>query len=391
MTDFTASSGVNHGTISKFRLFQQSTQSNRTTSPSIAGDQLSIASPIGGTGVDPRLLQQTDQMMQSPNVSDRYRAIVSLTKMPPQDAIPRLQAMVAAPGQDPQVIQLANEAMRVMGQMAQQPVSPQAAPGYAQQAFPQAAVMPPQQAMPAPTYNPGIAPPNPADAPFLMERAQAELGNGGQASVNAIRQLMALSQSNPQYKEPVYNLLLNHAYHQRDASVKEALVALASFQNPQLLPYLEMIQRSPGYPLEVNQTAVNLIVQMNNQRNQAGVAAAGPAVTPDYLRSLEFELNRDTRSGVAALNQIRAALGPDPRANSPLRQEVVRILVTHIATQTSSETIVGACQLLGQMGAREMDTLRHLLAVSQNPGRTIQAQESAKAAIQQILASPPRP
>jgi hypothetical protein len=41
------------------------------------------------------------------------------------------------------------------------------------------------------------------------------------------------------------------------------------------------------------------------------------------------------------------------------------------------------------MGAREMDTLRYLDAVVRNPGQSSQAQQAARAAIQQILASPP--
>jgi hypothetical protein len=91
---------------------------------------------------------------------------------------------------------------------------------------------------------------------------------------------------------------------------------------------------------------------------------------------------------MAAFQQIRNALGPDPRAQSPARAEVVRVMLSHIATKSDPDTVTAACQLLGAMGAREMDTLRYLDAVKRNPGQSTQARNAAAAAIQQILTTP---
>lgn len=404
MSDFTTPLGSTHAATPKYRLLQQRPLTGAGGSAGYQGDQLALGSPLGGNGTDPALLAQTEQLMNSPNVSDRYRAIVNLTKMSPADALPRLQAMAAVPGQDPQVIQLANEAMRVMSQMAQaqpqQPAygqPPQQQPAYGQPQVqpgyqPQPTVVQPgyqQQAMPAPTYNPGVgAPVNPADAAFVMQTAQTDLAYGGDRGIQAVRQIAAVAQGNPQLKEQAYNLLLNHVYHKRDASVTEALKALGAMGNPQLLPYLQMVQRDSGYPWEAQAVAVSLMKQMASQPAQPGAASANTSASPEYIRAMEFELKRGGNEGMAAFQQIRNALGPDPRAAGPVRQEVIRVLVTHAVTSYDPATVTAACQLLGQMGAREMDALRYLDAVVRNNGQSPQAQQAARAAIQQILATP---
>jgi hypothetical protein len=395
MTDLNSPIGASHVATPKYRLLQQRPLTSGAAGPAYPADQLSLGSPIGGAGTDPALLAQTEQLMRSPNVSDRYRAIVNLTKMSPADALPRLQALMSTPGQDPQVIQLATQAMQVMSQMAQTaPAAQQPAPG----GFPGAAPQPGQQGMPAyqapqaspvPTYNPGVAAPStPADAAFLLQTAQTDLGRGGDIGVQAVRQIMAAVQANPQLKEQAYNLLLNHVYHKRDGSVTEALRALGSMGNPQLLPYLQMVQRDISYQTATQELAVNLITQISAQPQGGPGTASTATMTPEYVRAMEFELRRGGPTGMKAFDQIRAALGPDPRANGPLRQEVVRVLITHIATSFDPATVTASIQLLGQMGAREMDALRYLDAVVRHPGQSSQAQQAARAAIQQILATP---
>jgi hypothetical protein len=399
MTDLNSPIGASHVATPKYRLLQQRSLTGGAAGPSYPADQLSLGSPIGGAGTDPALLAQTEQLMRSPNVSDRYRAIVNLTKMSPADALPRLQGLLATPGQDPQVIQLATQAMQVMSQMAQtapaaQQPMPGGFPGTAPATYPQAGQqgMPayqPPQASPVPTYNPGMmAPSNPADAAFLMQTAQTDLGRGGDVGVQAVRQIMAAVQANPQLKEQAYNLLLNHVYHKRDGSVTEALRALGSMGNPQLLPYLQMVQRDNSYQTPTRELAVALITQMSAQPQGGPGAASTSTMTPEYVRAMEFELRRGGPTGMKAFDQIRAALGPDPRGNGPLRQEVIRVLITHIATSFEPATVTASIQLLGQMGAREMDALRYLDAVVRHPGQSLQAQQAARAAIQQILATP---
>ncbi|MEB3223767.1 MAG: hypothetical protein VKS61_16960 [Candidatus Sericytochromatia bacterium] len=400
MPDLNSPIGASHVTAPKYRLLQQRPLTGGAAGTSYPADQLSLGSPLGGSGTDPALLAQTEQLMRSPNVSDRYRAIVNLTKMAPADALPRLQALLNTPGQDPQVIQLATQAVQVMSQMASNPSNPGAAqpgyPGAAQPGIPGAApqggpAYQPPQASPIPTYNPGVAGPmNPADAAFVMQTAQTDLSRGGDIGVQAVRQIMAAVQANPQLKEQAYNLLLNHVYHKRDGSVTEALKALGSMGNPQLVPYMQMVQRDASYQADTKALAVSLLTQMSTQpQGGPGAASASPTMTPEFVRAMEFELGRGGASGMQAFGQIRAALGPDPRANGPLRQEVVRVMITHIATKYDPTTVTAAIQLLGQMGAREMDALRYLDAVVRNPGQSTQAQQAARAAIQQILASPP--
>jgi hypothetical protein len=401
MTDLNSPIGASHVATPKYRLLQQRSLTGGATGPSYPSDQLSLGGPIGGAGTDPAMLAQTEQLMRSPNVSDRYRAIVNLTKMSPADALPRLQALLSTPGQDPQVIQLATQAMQVMSQMAQTAPNPQQLgaavpngfpqgypggyPGGVPQAGPQVnpAYQPPQ-ASPMPTYNPGLtAPADPADAAFLMQTAQNDLSRGGDVGVQAVRQIMAAVQANPtpQMREQAHSLLLNHVYHKRDGSVAEALRALGSMGSPQLVQYLQMVQRDLSYQAEARALALSLYTQL------AGPGTATPDMTA-YVRAMEFELRKGGAAGMRAFEQIRAALGPDPRANGPLRQEVVRVLITHIATNYDATTVTASVQLLGQMGAREMDAPRYLDAVVRNAGQSTQAQQAARAAIQQILATP---
>ena len=146
MTDFNINLPVSNATAPKYRFLQP--QSAATApNPAYGNDRLNLATPAGGAaGTDPALLAQTEQLMQSQNPRDRYQAIVNLTKMNPADALPRLQAIAGAPGQDPNVVQLANEAMRVMSQMAQTPGASPQGPGQQPTQQPQQW---PQQAPPA--------------------------------------------------------------------------------------------------------------------------------------------------------------------------------------------------------------------------------------------------
>ena len=405
MTDFNINLPVNHATAPKYRLFQNPTQTGGAA-PAYGNDRLNLGAPAGGAaGTDPALLAQTEQLMQSPNPRDRYQAIVNLTKMNPADALPRLQAIAGAPGQDPNVVQLANEALRVMSQMAQQPgqtpgQSP-VAPGQQPQQQPQQwpANQPPQQQawptqpvqqQPQPAaYNPGVgAPTDPNDAAFMLQVLQTDVPKGGDISVNAIRQIAAIAQQHPSQKEAAFNILLNHVYHGLGESVTEALRALGAMNDPRLAPYLQMVQRDPKYHHTTRELAVQLIQQNAQQSAGApGAASVGGNYTVEYVRSAEFELAKGGPTGMAALAKIQAALGPDPRAQGPMRQEVIRVLVTHLATGLGS-SVAGAAQMLGAMGAREMDTLRYLDAVQRNPSHSNEARDAARAAIRQIMSTP---
>lgn len=415
MTDFNINLPVSHATTPKYRLFNTPAAPG-TNAPAYAGDRY-VGAPAGGAaGTDPALLAQTEQLMQSQNPRDRYQAIVNLTKMNPADALPRLQALAGAPGQDPNVVQLANEAMRVMSQMAgQQPQQPQPQPqqpgyppqqpqynpqqpqGQVQQPAYNPQYQQPQFAQPAAApqapmqYNPGVgAPQSPEDAAFMMQMLQPDVSKGGDVAVNAIRQIAAIAQAHPQHKEAAFNILLNHVYHGLGDTVTEALRALGGMNDPRLLPYLHMVQRETRYHYTTHELASQLIQQMSQQQQggQPGVANVGnPQATVEYIRSLEYDLNRTGPEGMAAFNKIRQALGADPRAQSPIRQEVIRVLITHMATKVGP-TVGESAKLLGAMGAREMDTLRYLDAVARNTSHSWETQEAARNAIRQIMSTP---
>ncbi|MEB3283685.1 MAG: hypothetical protein VKN33_00145 [Candidatus Sericytochromatia bacterium] len=384
-----------HATLPKYRLFQQRSLTSSTPAAGYASDAFQATGPVGGSGTDPALLAQTDQLMRSPNARDKFQAIVNLTKVSPQDAIPRLQALATAQGQDPQVVQLANEALRVMSQMVQMPQQPQQSPQPVQTspaASPVSANPAPStyqmQPVTQPTYNPGVNMANMSlqDAQFLFQTLQTNL-----TDEQSIRQIAALAQAHPQLKEPAYNLLLNHAYHSVHPSVAEALRALGGFNNPQLVPYLQMIQRHPAHAAETREVAVNLMRQFAAQAaNPAtpGAASNNPGVSVEYIRAMEFELRKGENEAMTAMQQIRQALGPDARAQGPLRQEIVRVLITHIATSNRPATVAAAARLLGEMGAREMNTLQYLDAVARNPGQAMEARDAAKNAVTQILSTP---
>lgn len=381
----------------KYRLLQQ--QPTGGTAPGVNYAQDNYAgNPTGGAGPDDAaLIAQTDQMINSPDLSQRYQAIINMTKMSPQNALPRLQQVINTPGQDPNVVNLAQRAMAALQQMPQQPAANM--PQQPQQQYPQQqpAQQQPQgqpfQQQPVqqqPAYVPAqMGPLSPQDAAFMLQTLQTDLSDTGQKGIQAIQQVAAIAQAHPALKEQCYNLLLNHLYTTRGLSTLEAVKALGSMNNPALVPYLQMVQRDSGYPPATRELAVQMIKSMSTQPAGPGVASAGGAATsPEYLRAMEHELGGGGARGMNAFAQIRNALGQDPRAQSAARPEVLRILLTHIATKTDGATVQAACQLLGQMGTREMDTLRYLDAVTRNSNQAPYVQEAAKAAIRQIMSAP---
>ena len=224
-----------------------------------------------------------------------------------------------------------------------------------------------------------------------MQMLQTDVPKGGEVSAAAIRQIAAIAQQHPQQKEAAFNILLNHVYHGLGESVTEALRALGAMNDPRLAPYLQMVQRDSKYHYTTRELAVQMI-QANAQQGAngaPGTASVGGNYTPEYVRSLEFELRKGGPEGMAAFQKIQQALGPDPRAQGPLRQEVIRVLITHLATGLGV-TVAASATLLGQMGAREMDTLRYLDAVQRNSSHSDEAREASRAAIRQIMSSPAR-
>lgn len=403
MGDTSYNVGAAHATVPKYRLFRtQPAGGAPTGTPAYNNDALNLVNnPAGGNG-DPNyqaMVQQTDQLMRSANPADRYRAIVNMTKMQPQDAIPRLQAIVSTPGIDAQTAQLANEALRVMSQMAQQPQQPGAQPGAqpgmqpgAQPVQGQPQGQPiygqvPQQAAPLPQYNPGVAagPMSQDDANMTLQLLQPELARGGDEAVNAIRQLMALQQANPGMKEHVFNLLLNHVYHKADWSLPEAVRALGSMNDPRALPYLSAVARHPGVGEEARQAAMQVVQAAARQGNngQPGVASTNGTSSVEYIRMMEGKLHQNGQAAVEALAEMRQALGADPRAQSPARQEIIRVLLTYIATKGETTGLMGCTQLLGEMKARE--ALPYLGALARNPGAGEDVRRAASATARQIM------
>jgi hypothetical protein len=383
-------------------------------------DQLNLVNPAGGAGPDP---SQLIQMLRDPNPNVRFQAIQMAVQMAQSgqaaQALPVLQT--AAANDNPQVVGLAQRALPLVQQMVagaqpnQQQPPQQQFPGQQPTQFPgqqqqptqttfQPAVTQPQQ---APVMGPGTAyvpnqptqltyqapnmgQLNPQDAEFMMQSLQSDLQQGGDPATRAIQQLAGLAQASPALKDKVYALLLNHLYYHHDGSTTEAIKVLGSMNNPAVLPYMQAVQRDPGYTTESHNAALAVIQAMatSNPGGPGTASVDGGAQGVTYIRAMEYELGKGGAPGMAAFQQIRNALGPDPRAQSPARAEVVRVMLSHIATKSDPDTVTAACQLLGAMGAREMDTLRYLDAVKRNPGQSTQARNAAAAAIQQILTTP---
>jgi hypothetical protein len=359
--------------------------------PSYATDRLSVQ-PAGGNGVDPAQIQA---QLQAPNPADRFRAVVAITNMPPQQAIPLLQ--MAAQNDNAQVRDLANQALGVMQRMpgATQPATNQ--PGVQpQQPQPQ-----PQQPYNAgPGYQPTVVPQNtyqpaqvgplsPDDAAFMVQTLQTEVGLGGAQGLNAIRTLAGIAQQNPAQKEPVFNILLNYMYNAYDSNLPEAIKAVASMNDPRALPYFEFLHRAVDRGQEARAAALQAAQAMRlNQGGQPGAASTQAAgATPEYLRMMELEMKRGGQEANAAFQQIRNALGQDPRAASPAKQEVLRIMLTHVATGYDN-LVIPAIQLIGAMGSRDMNALQYLDAIKRNPAHSVETKAAANAAIQQIMAAP---
>lgn len=350
-------------------------------------DSVAVNAPAGGAGVDPAQIQQ---QLQSPQPADRFRAVVAITNMPPQQAIPLLQ--MAAQNDNAQVRDLANQALQVMQRMpgTQQPATNQ--PGTQQ---PQPQPTPYQAPAPyqAPT-NLGLqiapgAPMSPGDAQIMMGVLQGELGSGQERSMAAIPQLVAIAQQNPAMKEAVVNLLLNHIYNEYNPSVSVAMRGLATLADPRAIPYLEMVARQTGRQVDEQALARAIVEQMKaNPSGQPGTASAQALATPEFVRMHEPELAVPGARGMAAFEKIRAQLGADPRAKSPIQQEVLRVMLTLIATSYNSETVAAACTLIGQMGSRDMDSLRYLQAVTTGMGQTPATRAAAMNAMRQIMATP---
>jgi hypothetical protein len=374
--------------------------------PTYGQDQLNVSGPAGGAAADVAAIQQ---QLQSANPADRFRAVVSITNMPPAEAIPLLQ--MAAQNDNAQVRDLATQALGVMQRMpgATQPVPGQTPPANQQAPF-QQPVQPgvtqpqgqpwntapqqqytgyqPTQVQPMQYTPANMGQMSPDDAAFMVQTLQTDLSAGSEKGTLAIQQLMGLVQANPAVKENVFNLLLNHIYHSYDPSVTEAIKALGAMGDPRALPYIEAIHRTSGYRDETYAAALQVIKQMRmSQGGQPGTASVGGA-TPEYVRIQELELKKGGQKGMLAFNEIRNALGPDPRAQSPIRAEVIRVLLTHIASSNDGMTVSASCQLLGQMGAREMDTLRYLDAVKRSSSAHPDSIRAATAAIQQIMSTP---
>lgn len=385
-----------------------------TGAPTMAQDQLNLVTGGAAPGIDPASIQQ---MLASPNVQDHYQAIINITYLAQAGQAPAAYQLLqqASSLNDPNLNQLIQKALPVVQQLMSQPAATQ--PGVTQpmmtqptttqpgMTFAPTAVAPTTAMNPLPgtSYAPTTAaavqytpPPmaqiNPADAQFMMQTLQTDVQAGGDKAIAAIQQLAGLMQQNPALKQPIHDLLLNQVYNSHDRSVNEALKVLGSMNDPSLLPYLQMVQRDPGYGPDTQATALSLLqaLSLNQGAQTASINGGNPAANVDFIRAEEFELNKGGSQGMAAFQQIRNALGPNPAqtASPQVRQEVIRVLLTHIAGYHDPSTMAAACQLLGQMGAREMDTLRYLDAVKRDIGKGPDAQAAAAAAITQIMQTP---
>ncbi|MDB5096664.1 MAG: hypothetical protein JWM80_1085 [Cyanobacteria bacterium RYN_339] len=347
---------------------------------SYANDQLAIA---GGAapGMDPASIQAA---LSDADPRNRFQAVINATKLPPAQAIPLLQQ--AAGNDNPQVVQLAQRALAVMQQM---PGAPQTQPQYNPQ-------QPQGQQLPYQPYQPPAAAPytaanmgtmNPQDAAMMFNTLQDDLKKPGQVGIDAVKQLAGLVQVNPQLKDSVVNLLLNKVYDMKlDPSVEpEAIRALGSFHDPRVNQYLAAMLRAPGRTNDSRAACEDVLRSSMSGPTTAG-ANGQPQVTVEWLRLEEQKLNKvSPQQALAIFAELRSALGPDARAQSPNRNEVLRILLSYIATPHDNEGVTAACQILGEMKTRDMDSLRYLDALTRATGVMDSTKAAAKAAMRSIM------
>jgi hypothetical protein len=327
--------------------------------------------------------------LQSPTPQVRFQGVVDATRLPPAQAIPMLQA-AAAQQQDPQLAQLAQRAISVMQQMpgGVQPQPQQNTNPYQQQQ--QNGYTPPGNNYAPQPYTSAVAVQGnltPQNASLMLSMIASDLTMHGDAvGVDAVHRLAGLAQSNPSSKNDVIDLLLNKVYNYNISGPVEveAVRLLASFNEPRLTPYMAAIARDTGRSLESRQIAEQSVGSAQSTGAQTAGVNGGQA-NIDWLRLQETKLVGGGQGPITALSEMRKALGPDPTAQGPARMEVMRILLTFISGSHDENTMTGAVQLLGQMKAKEMDSLLYLnnLVVRSDVVNT--TKDAAKAAMGYIM------
>jgi len=225
----------------------------------------------------------------------------------------------------------------------------------------------------------------PEDSAIVLQVLRDDLNAGGQKGAMAIRQMAQIAQTNPETRENVFRLLVNHIYHKEDVSVGEAVNALVAMNDPRSAPYIAAVARKPGLLDATRDAALNAMKVMAQQQTampgMPGVAADGRA-SIEYLRTMELELRKGGPDGIAAVAEMRQALAPNPAQPSAARNEVTRALLTYLRTGAECSTMNAAIQLLTEMRSRE--ALPYLDWVSRQPGLLDQTREVAKTAVRTI-------
>jgi hypothetical protein len=225
----------------------------------------------------------------------------------------------------------------------------------------------------------------PEDSAIVLQVLRDDLNAGGQKGAMAIRQMAQIAQTNPESRENVFRLLVNHIYHKEDVSVGEAVNALVAMNDPRSAPYIAAVARKPGLLDATRDAALNAMKVMAQQQTvTSGVSGVVPngRASIEYLRTMELELRKGGPDGIAAVAEMRQALAPNPAQPSAARSEVTRALLTYLRTGAECSTMNAAIQLLTEMRSRE--ALPYLDWVSRQPGLLDQTREVAKTAVRTI-------
>ncbi|MFP5501485.1 MAG: HEAT repeat domain-containing protein [Candidatus Sericytochromatia bacterium] len=371
--------GQGHALVPKWRLFSQAPQAP-TGGSGMAFDQLNL---VGGNAPAGQSQDQYSQfvadtiaMLDSPDARQRFQAIVNMTKMNPQEAVPLLQRAVQNDNQ--QVRELAQRALTVMQQMpaGQQPQAQ--APG----------AQPPQPS----AYN-FQAPANPvvaadkdlttADLYFLTDTIK----NGTEAEqINAILSLEPHAAKNPQAVLSVLYPRLDPSDSSNirlEKSMLAAISVLAKSKSPQVVPYLQQIVGTSYMSDQIKQAAAQAIGEIQGQDGaEAGSAQIQSLAAKiehgseaeqidailrleafvqknpvEVLRALHPRLNMANSSNMRLERAVQAAISVAGKINHPsVAPFLDHIIATSYVSRSVKSAAMAAKQSSGQLQPAQVQT-----------------------------------
>lgn len=385
--------GQGHALVPKWRLFSQAPQAP-TGGAGMPTDRLNLIGGNAPAGQNPdqysQFVADTIAMLDSPDARQRFQAIVNMTKMNPQEAIPLLQRAVQ--NDNAQVRELAQRALNVMQQMpaGQQPAAQQPA---AQQPAAQAPAFQAQAQAPQPSAYNFQPPANPvvaADKPlttgdiyFLSDTIK----NGTEAEqINAILSLEPHAAQNPQAVLSILYQRINPADSTNirlEKAMLAAISVLAKSKSPQVVPYLQQISGTSYLSDQIKQAAAQAIGEIQGQDGpEAGSAQIASLAAKiehgseaeqidailrleayvqknpvEVLRALHPRLNMANSSNMRLERAVQAAISVAGKINHPsVAPFLDHIIATSYVSRSVKSAAMAAKQASGQAAPAQVQT-----------------------------------